>query len=114
MNWDQAREKCAQNNMRIFEMNSIEEENSMFQYLTIFASENQFFWINGVAFDSRISHWFTVDPNGIWNYSSINWYGLVKAPVPGFCLGIILVQKKGKFSAKPCGSFEATFWCEYS
>ena len=86
----------------------------MFNYFKVFAVNNEFHWINGIADNTgRSTDWFVDDPNRAWNYTSNNWHGLVKAPVPGLCLGIVFVNGASKFTVKDCDVFHSTFWCEY-
>jgi hypothetical protein len=114
LTWFEAQQKCLSLMYRLFEINTYYKEISMFNYFKVFAVNNEFHWINGIAdYNGASTDWFVVDPRRVWNYTSNSWYGLVKAPVPGLCLGIIFVSGAGKFTEKDCDVFHSTFWCEY-
>lgn len=114
LTWLEARQRCVSINYRLFEINTYLKELSFFNYFKSFAINQEFHWVNGIAEDSPIAtDWYVYDPHRVWNYTSTAWFPLVKAPVPGFCLGVIYTINGAKFTEKDCDNFQSTFWCEY-
>jgi hypothetical protein len=100
---------------RLFEPTTTNEELALFKYVKYFAYNNQFIWLNGMAEEvASIADWYAYDPYHIWDYTTTSWYGLVDAPVPGRCLGVIYITSAAKFTTMSCDSFKAPFWCEYN